>query len=331
MNKYLFFILFLFTALVLNGQNNKYFDDIKKTFDKKSREELTNASKAIKNAQKDFNAAEKLFSGKQISKALSKSKSASSIFKNSYRTIFTVYEKKLTSLIDKTDGDKREYLNRLMQDSKSNFRLSIYNRLKAGELKDEKEAYELLKTAHQKEIEAIDGLSTVFALLNGWETADYSVMKDDYTADNTFENNNTEDFDTRSFSVNDPALQSGYKFNHKIITTDGNENSEVVGNSDDYSNTGVNYQPTGNVKHEFRLQIGASILPANESQLKRLNKTDLPVKTYKSNVYYKYTVGSFKDFQEAKNYKNAYGLTDVYIVEYKDGKEVKVYLRDVLQ
>ena len=78
---------------------------------------------------------------------------------------------------------------------------------------------------------------------------------------------------------------------------------------------------------EFK--YGTSILPANDWQLKQINKTDLEVKTFKSKIYYKYTVGSFSTFQEAKNYKNAYGLSQTYIVEYNNGIEIKFYYGNV--
>jgi len=199
-----------------------------------------------------------------------------------------------------------------------------YNRLKGGEEKEKNTVFDLLKTAHKNEILAMDVLSRMFAVINAWEKTDYVVEENNYKLEEAFLNTNTNGFNTRSFSVNDSYLESSFTFNHQLVAN--NDDSAVNSN---YNN---NYQTNTNVyntpEHNFRIQIGTSILPANVMQLRRLNKTDKPVNTYKSRIYYKYTVGSFSEFQEAKNFKNAYGLSNVYIVEYKKGKQVKFYMKD---
>lgn len=311
----------IISVFSLNAQVNKYYDNIKKTFDKKGQDELNTVSKDLKKAQNIFNEGEKLFTSKEISKASEKSKKASSIFNTNYRSLYILYNEKLTSAVKDSEGDKKAYFLKKLQDAKNYYRVSIYNRLKADEEKDSKTVYDLLLAAHKNEMLAVDELSTMFAVINGWETTDYSIQENNYNPKESYTNVNTENFNTRSFSVNDPSLENSFKFNHQMVSENKNTGT----------NSNVNYYNTavyGTLEHEFRIQIGASILPANQSQLKRLNSTDKPVSTYKSRVYYKYTVGSFSDFQEAKNFKNAYGLTNVYIVEYKNGKEVKFYMKD---
>lgn len=321
MLKFLLSILLIISVFSLNAQVNKYYDNIKKNFDNKGQDELNNVSKDLKEAQKFFDEGEKLLSSKEISKALEKSKKASSIFKTNYRSLYMLYNEKLTSVVKDSEGDKKAYFQKKLQDAKNYYRVSIYNRLKAGEEKDSKTVYDLLEAAHKNEILAVDELSTMFAVINGWETTDYSIQENNYNPKESYANVNTENFNTRSFSVNDSSLENSFKFNHQIVS----ENKNTGTNSNvNYNNTAV----YGTAEHEFRIQIGASILPANQSQLKRLNNTDKPVSTYKSRVYYKYTVGSFSNFQEAKNFKNAYGLTNVFIVEYKNGKEIKFYMKD---
>ncbi len=324
MLKYLLSILLFISVFHVNAQTNKYFDDIKKTFDKNEQNELNDISKALKTAQKSFDEGEKLFSSEEISKALVKSKKASEIFKDNYRSLYTLYDKKLTSLINETEGNKKTYFQKQMQDAKNYYRVAIYNRLKGGEEKEDITVFDLLKAAHKNEILALDVLSQIFAVINAWETTDYVVEENNYNPEEAFVNTNTKDFNTRSFSVNDSYLESSFTFNHKLVA-----NSDDSAVNSNYNN---NYQTNTSVyntpEHDFRIQIGTSILPANEMQLRRLNKTDKPVNTYKSRIYYKYTVGSFSEFQEAKNFKNAYGLSNVYIVEYKKGKEVKFYMKD---
>ncbi len=325
MIKYLLSVLFIVNVFFLNAQTNKYFDNIKKTFDKKGQEELKNVAKALATAQKSFNEAEKLFSSKEISKAVSKSKKASSVFEENYRKLYMLYNDKLTSVIKDTEGKQKAYYQKKLQDAKNYYRVAIYNRLKAGEEKEDKTVYDLLTESHKNELLAIDVLSGMFAVINGWETTDYKTEEADYNPKESFVNTNTDNYKGRSFSVNDPSLESSFKINYQV--TADNNNSDISSNNNTYENRS-NTNISGSTGHEYKIQIGASILPANEQQLKRLNKTDKPVSTYKSRVYYKYTIGNFSDFQEAKNFKNAYGLKNVYIVEYKNGKEVKLYMKD---
>ncbi|MEA2042848.1 MAG: hypothetical protein U9N85_09885 [Bacteroidota bacterium] len=75
---------------------------------------------------------------------------------------------------------------------------------------------------------------------------------------------------------------------------------------------------------EYRIQIGISRLPAHKSQLSKMNKTNKKVMVWKSPNFYKYTIGSFESYREAKNFKNANGLKEAFIVRYKNGSEVKL-------
>ncbi len=74
---------------------------------------------------------------------------------------------------------------------------------------------------------------------------------------------------------------------------------------------------------EYRLQIGTSTLPTSPKDIAKLNSTSEPVKTYKSRVLYKYTIGSFSSEQEAIEYKQSNNLYKYIIVRYKDGKEFR--------
>ncbi len=100
-------------------------------------------------------------------------------------------------------------------------------------------------------------------------------------------------------------------------TNSGNTSSEVkTGNN-------ATSELTATSDYEYRLQIGASRLPANDAQLKAMNPTDKQVQVYKSSAFYKYTVGPFSNEAEAQACKNAYSLKGAIIVKYKNGKEAK--------
>ncbi|NOZ35952.1 MAG: hypothetical protein GXO80_11715 [Chlorobi bacterium] len=336
MLRFIFSVIFIFSVFVGYSQTNKYFDDIKKTFDDKTQNELIKISKELKNAKKNFETGEK-FSAENISKALAISKKASAVFAENYRNLFMIYENKLTDLIKDADGKQKVYFEKKMQDAKNGLSSAIYDRLAAKKEKDDKKAYALLNRSHKDEISAIDDLSEIFALINGWETSNYVVEKENYKTEETYKNTHTTDYQARNFVVNDPNLENNYKFNRQFSGNDNNNTSGNLANANSSTNYNTsrnnnNYSLTDSGRgkaHEFKIQIGTSILPASSAQIKQLNKTDLPVDVYKSKVYYKYTVGNFSDFQEAKNFKNAYGLSDTYIVEYKNGKQVKLYIHDI--
>jgi hypothetical protein len=95
-------------------------------------------------------------------------------------------------------------------------------------------------------------------------------------------------------------------------TDDGSKNNEVA--VADESNKAV----------EYRVQIGTSRIPASQSQLNEMNKTDLPVKTIKNAKLYKYSVGSFDSYQEAKNFINTNGLQKAFVVKFENGQEVSL-------
>ena len=312
MLKNLLTIVLLFIISSAQSQLNEYFNEIKNTYEKEKQEELTKISKNIKEAQVLF-----------ITADITKMEKASAIFQENYRALFLIYEQKLEKISKESEGEIGNYINYLLFEAKNSFRRSIYDRVSAGKEKDEVISLELLKTAHQNEIDALDFQSRAFGIINGWITEDLTVPVTNYSLEENFDNSITDNFDDKYFSVNNASLPGNYSFNR---TTQNYETSTDIVYSDKIDDS--DYNNKAFVGKEYRIQIGTSILPAVKSQTDRLNSTDLKVKTYKSNVYYKYTIGSFKSFQEAKNFKNAYGLSKTYITEYKNEKEVRFFMKD---
>ncbi len=312
MIKNLLTILLLLFYLSAQSQLNGYFDEIKDTYEKDKQEKLTKISISIKEAQILFTSAD-----------LSKMEKASKIFQENYRELFFIYGQKLEKLSEESESKIGAYVNYLLYEAKNSFRISISDRVFAGQEKDNLISTELLKTAHQKEIDAIDFQSRAFGVINGWITENLTIPETNYNLEESFDNSFTDNFDTKYFSINDASLPENFSFNETHLNKETSTDivySDKIENSDNESKASVG--------HEYRIQIGTSILPAVKSQIDRINPTDLQVKTYKSQVYYKYTIGSFASFQEAKNYKNAFGLSKTYISEYKNGREVKFYKKD---
>jgi len=340
-----FFILF-FLVQSSNAQMNEYFNDIKATFKKDKQKNLVTIAENLKNAEsKDADAQQKFSSG-DVSKGLSASKKLASVYSKNYRNLFLLYEEQLKVTSKDLDGEKGEYVTYLINDAKNSFRVSISERLQALNEDKGKVAFELLNSAHKNEVDAINLQSRAFGVINGWINEDFKIEKVSYTCEDVYDNATTDNFKVKDFTESEISLPDNYSFNKKVVNDEGNiqdNNSDVVNNYSDNSKVENNYSDNtysdnthsnntyenSSIGTEFRIQIGVSILPASKSQIDRLNSTDLEVKTYKSKVYYKYTIGQFASYKEAKSYKNAYGLAKTYITEYKNGKEVKFYFKDI--
>ncbi len=352
MIKNLLTIVLLFVFLSGQSQVNDYFDDIKKTFDKKNQKDLSKISKEIIKAQSLEGAAQQAFVSGDFKKALSKSKKISEIYKKNYRELFLIYKGKLNKLTKEIEGKNKTYIADLIQKAKKSYSEAISQRHLANKEKDNKTVYELYKSAHQNEVDAIGFQSSSFGIINGWIKEEIEVVEEEnYSLENNFDNSATENFQVKQFSNDEASKPENYSFNKEkqieqnlfseeelIVNSTEDNNSNISGKVNDSggntievntgyssSNNQSNYSSGGT---EFRIQIGTSILPANESQISRLNSTNVAVNTYKSKVYYKYTIGNFASFEEAKNYKDAYGLSKTYITKYENGREVKFYMGD---
>ncbi len=100
------------------------------------------------------------------------------------------------------------------------------------------------------------------------------------------------------------------------------QNTGRADETDDISQNNITEE--SNKAVEYRVQIGTSRIPASQSQLDEMNKTDLPVKTVKKTKLYKYTIGSFDSYQEAKSFIQSHRLSDAFVVKFENGKEVSL-------
>jgi hypothetical protein len=88
-----------------------------------------------------------------------------------------------------------------------------------------------------------------------------------------------------------------------------------------------NVNPSPSEKVEFRIQLRASYkLRLSTDSLAALFKLDKPIHEEKIGGWYKYSVGSFKTYDEAKAYRQKIngkpGIKDPFIIAYYDGKRL---------
>jgi hypothetical protein len=325
-------------CIVSYSQTDEFFNEFKGTFAKSIQTDIDKVVQEIKFSDEKFKEADQLFDSGDISKSLGISKKCSNVFETDYRELFMLFDGKITEMLKDIEGDKNVYCTRLLSEARNLFRLSISQRLSADNEKIDKTAYTLYSSAHENEVKAINSLSHNFAVISGKIVEDLSLKEEDVKLfSEQFDQSVTDDFVSRSFTVKAIDLPTNFSFNNQTdqINTDDSQTNTENGYQPDHITVHYNKIENGNknsgttLGHEFRIQIGTSILPANDWQLKQINPTNMEVNTFKSKIYYKYTVGSFPSFQEAKNYKNAYGLKATYIVEYNKGVEIKFYYGDV--
>jgi len=113
------------------------------------------------------------------------------------------------------------------------------------------------------------------------------------------------------------AYKEGKRVKNIAEVTSANSYNNLQVNSNN-SQTNINSDGT-----EYRIQIAMSRLPADDLQIKKLNPTTETVKTYRSDGFYKYTIGSFNSEQNAVDYKNKNNLTKAIVVKYKNDIQIK--------
>ncbi len=74
----------------------------------------------------------------------------------------------------------------------------------------------------------------------------------------------------------------------------------------------------------YKIQIAASKVPLSITQLRKIYHADDIINTVIENEWYKYSVGMFDTYREAQKFKINIGVSDAFIVAYKQGKKVEI-------
>lgn len=249
--------------------------------------------------------------GDKIKKSLKAHKKAAKIYTRYYEILYNTGKEKLVELSENSETMKNSF-DSLFSEAADRYRTAGSLRLKARKKKDASEAVKLYESARKNNIGAAEIQKESFAvyfktLANGFDS-DQAKVKSDTISEMP---------ETGTSVKQNYTGESGdYRKTEEVNAE--NENNVQSGRADNKREETA--QP-GEV--EYRLQIAASWLPAGKEQLKEMNPTTLDVKVYKHKRLYKYTIGSFKTPEEAKHYKNAFGLKNAIVVKYKNGKEIR--------
>ena len=80
--------------------------------------------------------------------------------------------------------------------------------------------------------------------------------------------------------------------------------------------------PVTNNSVTYRLQITSTSLPASDTEIKKIYSGNLKVTNQKIGSVYKYFVGDFKSKADAMKAKSTSGVSDAFIVKFKNGKKL---------
>lgn len=75
----------------------------------------------------------------------------------------------------------------------------------------------------------------------------------------------------------------------------------------------------------YKVQIAASRFPLSENRLRNIyNKNESINNEIHNNEWYKYTIGNFNSYNDAKKVKAQCGVNDAFIIAYSEGKQVNI-------
>jgi hypothetical protein len=308
-----------------SAQDIQFFNEFKQSLNEEYKSEIDEIEDDLLSAGGLHNKGKELLINNDTSGGLKLYRKASDLFTGNYRIVYTAFRKGLDDLSLSLTGQKKEYVDYMKYLADDYFRKSIADRFYAEKSSIDSQAVELFSNAHLNEFRAVTTQCRTFAIITGRLESNYEIPGENISKPGVFNNSVTDNFEEHNFTVKGVSMPKTFTYYRTdIVYVDADENGN---NSKNVTNNNT-HSVDNKEQTEYRIQIGTSILPANQGQISRLNSTDLEVKTYKSEVYYKYTIGSFSTFQEAKNFRNAFGLSNTYIVKYKSGNEVQLYLRD---
>ncbi len=218
---------------------------------------------------------------------------AAEIYEQANNAVFTVCRNKYSSSYDEIDTVRTNYTNKLTEEATilfSEARL-LKRKFQKGRAYESK-MNEMFLNAHKKEMEGITKEIVAIGVFFGW----YPVEK----------------------------------LAEKAETTETLDNDIIASKSNEASNI----KETKNIEVEidqlkgivFKVQILATQKPTDKKTLKSVyNNTDDYFEYYDSRDYnFKYSIGYYKNYNEAKNFCEGLEINSVCVVAFRDGLPMKL-------
>lgn len=220
-------------------------------------------------------------------KALKEKKSASTKYSFANKLVYMVYKENLEELGKKSNKDKRSEVEDMMKEAERLYKDARKKRGEATRKKDIEESYNLLAKADQLENDAISMQIQAYSIYLGW-------------------------FDQEE---EEKTLVE----NKKPEKTNKKESENKTENKKENTRTFDKFQE----RVIFKVQIAASKVPLSIKKLRAIYPSTEIINNEKDGEWYKYSVGSYKSYEEAYQAKKRMGVKGAFIVAYKDGKKVQ--------
>lgn len=179
--------------------------------------------------------------------------------------------------------------------------------------------------------------SDAFVNMSGQDSSTNRNIADNTNANNTNENNitiNNENNGDRENVVknetvttdnNENAVNQENEVKNETVVTDvqnaGNNNTTVTENTETRSYISSDYSVV------FHVQVGACRRQIPQRELKTRYPGNIPVEMVQHEGWYKYLIGRFDKYSEAKAVQRTCGTPDAWVVVYKNG--IRVNIREV--
>lgn len=224
---------------------------------------------------------------------------ASKKFESGNKTIYTIYHNYLKKLKQKADADRRNACLSLQSKAAKNYKKARSKRNKARRTKDVVKSNKELTDANRLEAEAIGFQENAFGIYQGWIPLETEQEEQDDPVVTPIADNS----------------DSGYE-------------ADITETSDDDTGFVVEQEVTNNATTSddlvFKVQIAASKTPLSLEKLLSIYQTDETINNEKEGDWYKYSVGFFKTYEEANQFKQTIGVTDAFVIVYRNQEKISL-------
>ena len=142
---------------------------------------------------------------------------------------------------------------------------------------------------------------------------------DDISGDESINSLNSEDITTFNNTVNGNNEEVNTLNNNEY----GSDNSINTSGNINITTDNIDFKKDNRIR--FRVQIAASRDPMDEVELKRKYNGDRQISMFQEEGWYKYTIGEFTDYSEAKREMKKSNVSDVFIAAYRQQKKLVLY------
>lgn len=209
-------------------------------------------------------------------------------------TKYNVYAENLKKIKKSANEATKEAGEEVEINADNYYRQSVKKRKEAKTITDTDNQLKIINEAYELERRAIEEQEIAFEIYLNWSLYE----EEDFIAENKTPETESTNTDKNQ---NEPTTQTGntstYQAKEGMITE-----------------SGIIYQ----------IQIIATHRPLTAEKLKQVYNTQDIINTKNEDGLYKYRVGVFRSYAEAKKFKDEIGVPDAFVIALKDGEKINI-------